>query len=49
METAKTGASNQRAWWTLFSMGSSRELTVSNDYGQPRFRMVRCPVCCANR
>jgi hypothetical protein len=42
METAKTGASNQRAWWTLFSMGSSRELTASNYCEQRQFRVARC-------
>lgn len=43
METAKTGASNQRAWWTLFSMDSSRELTASNYCEQRQFRVARCP------
>jgi hypothetical protein len=44
METAKTGASNQRAWWTLFSMGSSRELTASNHCGRSQFRVAGCPA-----
>lgn len=44
METAKTVASNQRAWWTLFSMDSSRELTAINYYEQLQFRVARCPA-----
>ena len=42
METAKTAASNQRALWTPFSIGL-RELTASNCYEQPQFRVARCP------
>ncbi len=47
METAKTGASNQRAWLTLFSMRASRELTASNYYEQPQFLVAQCPAYCA--
>ncbi|SDI30517.1 hypothetical protein SAMN05428953_101710 [Mesorhizobium muleiense] len=43
METAKTAASNQRAWWTLFSIGSLRELTASNCCEQPQFRVAGYP------